>query len=80
MSDSNYNLLRIMAERWNAHDIEHFYGLRRERRCHAVAVHQHRTRRPVRVGGGVVLPDYRRKNRRVLAIRRRGSPTLTHSA
>lgn len=27
MSDRNYDLLRVMIERWNAHDIEHFYRM-----------------------------------------------------
>jgi hypothetical protein len=27
MSDHNHDLLRIMIDRWNAHDAEHFYGL-----------------------------------------------------
>ena len=27
MSDHNYDLLRVMFERWNAHDVEYVYGL-----------------------------------------------------
>lgn len=27
MSEANYEYLRTMIERWNAHDVEYFYGL-----------------------------------------------------
>ena len=27
MSDHNYDLIRMLFERWNAHDVEHVYGL-----------------------------------------------------